>query len=113
LGSFQISTPQGALFFLFFFLSFFGETGLNSGLQACKAGHFTLVILGMGSLFARTADWPQTLIFLISVSQVAKVTGVTTSTWPSLFWPPLDVHLCFCHVHKATMNPTDVTALLR
>jgi hypothetical protein len=61
------------------------DCGLNSGLCACKAGTLPLYISSpfffgyfrdgfSGTTFP---GWPQTLIFLISATQVAKITGVS------------------------------------
>jgi hypothetical protein len=75
--------PSAGCFFCFV-LFFLEDQGLNSELHACKAGaghtpsvHLALVILEQVSRTVHPG-WPRTVIFLISASQVARTTGVSS-----------------------------------
>jgi hypothetical protein len=72
------------LFFFFFFLVGLGFELRASNLQSRRytawvipSVHFALVILEMGSCELFAQGWPQTLILLTSVSQEARIIGVS------------------------------------
>jgi hypothetical protein len=80
------SNPEGPGIFILNRLFSWWDWGLNSQLHTCKAGalllkpHLQSILLWLfGDGGSRTIflGWPGTTIFLISASQVARITGVS------------------------------------
>jgi hypothetical protein len=82
--AYHYKKPLG-VWHVFFFL-FWWDWGLKSGLCSCKAGSLPLEyclqsillwLLWRWGLENYLLGWPQTMILLISASQIARITGVS------------------------------------
>jgi hypothetical protein len=81
---------KGNWYFIFslFSFSFWWDWGLNAGLHACTACALSLepAYFRDGISCTIFQGWPQTIIFPLSASQVARIAGVSLWHWAFFFF---------------------------